>query len=133
MAKKAKKALAVKQRDNSKKPPRGRPFKKGQSGNPKGRPPDSERLSALALAEAEKLCPFPVGKIEAGTKTWRELIILGWLSSMLGGKNMKALEMFLDRTEGKVTLPVDVGVDEIATGLRITVVPKRETKPEEEE
>ena len=76
----------------------GRPFPKGVSGNPGGRPKKEFSLSAIAKAA-----------IEADPKI-AERIVKRWLDQVLAGKT-EARRDLLDRLEGKVTQPVSGVVD----------------------
>lgn len=75
----------------------GRPFKKGQSGNPKGRPkklPDLEVIMAAVLAD------------ESGGITAAEQIIKALHKAAIKG-NVRAAELLLDRAYGKITQKID--------------------------
>jgi uncharacterized protein DUF5681 len=53
-------------------------WKKGQSGNPKGRPPNATSLTALLRQEMNNLCPLINPKTKQPyNKTWSELIVMG--------------------------------------------------------
>ena len=79
--------------------PKGsKPFKKGQSGNPAGRPPNLPELDALmALVLSE----------EKDSKTEAETILRKWIELAKKG-NLKAGEMLFDRGYGKPRQAMEV-------------------------
>ncbi len=77
-----------------------RPWKPGESGNPKGRPPKSESLTSLLRAELEKVNPD-----DAEGRTWRELLILATVRLAVQG-NKTALTEVWNRSDGKVAKEV---------------------------
>lgn len=85
-------------------------FKKGQSGNPKGRPVKALTLTSLLKEEIEKI---PAGEKEG--RTWRELLVLAWLTGSL--KNPFLFKEMLDRLEGKVAVPVQIDIQSEAEKL----------------
>tara|TARA_R110002096_G_scaffold205510_1_gene391406 strand:+ start:51 stop:431 length:381 start_codon:yes stop_codon:yes gene_type:complete len=96
-AAKTKKKLPVKQGKNRevgyKKPPVGKRFKKGTSGNPNGRP-----KSGFALNEyITELANIPVGKTK---KTMLEAVVAKVYEEALNG-NMTAVAYLSDRILGK--------------------------------
>lgn len=95
------KKVADIQGSNSKmKTPRGRPWKKGQSGNPKGRPPKDVSLTSLIKEYLETVPDIVRKDGTRNTKTWRELIALAWLTGAADG-NQALLKELLDRLDGK--------------------------------
>ncbi|MDA0207407.1 MAG: DUF5681 domain-containing protein [Acidobacteria bacterium] len=96
---------AVKQRTEQRKPPLGRRFQKGRSGNPKGRPPNGQSITALLRAEIEKVSPD-----DKDGKTWAELIVLATMRLAMAG-NSTALKEVWERMDGKVTSELDDVVD----------------------
>ena len=72
-------------------------WKKGESGNPKGRPPGT--YTALSSLLREKLIEITDPETQ---KTVAMEVVEKWVNNVKGGKE-KSLEMMLDRTEGKVT------------------------------
>jgi hypothetical protein len=78
-------------------PPAGHRFKKGQSGNPGGRPKGSGVTGALRRLLEKAHDGRPI----------EELIAERWLKDALAGKPVP-LQMLLERTEGKVTDKLDV-------------------------
>jgi hypothetical protein len=97
MAKKQK--PADKQRTNSgkRKPPRGRPFGPGQSGNPAGRPRNELSLTATLRKELARRCPT-----DPNGRTWLEVICANFLQVAAEG-SVGAVRELLDRMEGRVT------------------------------
>lgn len=77
-------------------PPEKNRFKKGQSGNPKGRPPKLPKLDELM---AEVLGEEKEGIVAA-------VAILKKLRAQAIGGNVKAAEVLLDRGYGKATAKV---------------------------
>ena len=91
-----------KQRGNR---PVGKRFVKGQSGNPKGRPPKHECLTSLLKEELENVSPA-----DKEGRTWKELIVLATLKLAMKG-NAAALREVWDRVDGKVRQDIGVDVD----------------------
>ncbi len=71
-----------------------RPWKKGQSGNPNGRPPKPSSIISILKEELRK----PSGLKEG--ESWEQAIVRLWLA-MVGDGDMKALKELLDRIYGK--------------------------------
>jgi hypothetical protein len=78
-------------------PPKHSQFKKGQSGNPKGRP---------KLPDLSELMDKTLGKVDAQGLTAAERI-LKKLERMAAQGNLKAAEMLLDRGYGKPKQAID--------------------------
>jgi len=83
-------------------PNKGRPlppieyrWKKGVSGNPRGRPKKKDRLTDLLRDELKKICPTDPEK-----RTWGELLVRGLVHLALKG-NIPAFKEILDRHDGK--------------------------------
>ena len=103
---------AVKQRNNSAKTrqtARGRPFAKGESGNPKGRPPKGESLTdalKAAMGEdgkrraAEKLLDLALGKGRRAAY----FPALKYLFDRLEGEPIKAIAATVETAEAPVVL-----------------------------
>ena len=87
------------------KPPIGRRFVKGQSGNPKGRPPKHECLTSLLKEELELINPA-----DKEGRTWKQLIVLATLRLAMKG-NPAALREVWDRVDGKVRQDISLDVD----------------------
>ena len=97
-----------KQQDNSNKII-GRPFKKGQSGNPKGRPKKGEAWADVAnellnSKEIDITIKTSDGKVKRfnleADKSFRHAVIVGQISEAMKG-NVQAARELADRTEGK--------------------------------
>jgi len=78
----------------------GRPFQKGQSGNPNGRPPNDTCLTALLRKEIEKICLS-----DKQGRTWKELIVMATMKLAMEG-NAAALREVWERSDGKIQQPV---------------------------
>ena len=78
----------------------GRPFQKGQSGNPNGRPPNDTCLTALLRKEIEKICLS-----DKQGRTWKELIVMATMKLAMEG-NSAALREVWERSDGKIQQPV---------------------------
>ena len=83
-------------------PNQGRPlppieyrWKKGVSGNPRGRPKRKDRLTDLLREELKKICPTDPEK-----RSWGELLVRGLVHLALKG-NLQAFKEILDRHDGK--------------------------------
>jgi hypothetical protein len=85
--------------------PAGKPFVKGQSGNPKGRPPKRECLTSLLKDELER-----INASDAEGRTWKELIVNATLRLAIAG-NAVALREVWDRVDGKVRQDLGVKTD----------------------
>jgi len=76
---------------------------KGETANPKGRPPKDVCLTSLVKEYMEQTPTEIDGK--PNTKTWRELLAQAWILKSLKGDSVLFKEL-LDRLEGKVTQPI---------------------------
>jgi hypothetical protein len=74
-----------------------RPWRAGQSGNPKGRPPLPDIRPVLALVLAEPVAGVP--SLVAVLRALRDRALAG---------DVRAAEVLLDRAYGKATLHADV-------------------------
>jgi hypothetical protein len=83
------------------KPPKDTRWKKGQSGNPKGRPKGIKYLSEMLRDQLDQIPDKIDGK--PNTKTWRELICDSILKAAVKGNQPALTKELLDRIEGKVT------------------------------
>jgi len=88
--------------EKKKKMPRGKPWQKGQSGNPKGRPKNERSITAMLRNQLDMVADIT---LEDGTKntekTWAELIVDAVLKGAATGDGRLTKEL-LDRLEGKV-------------------------------
>ena len=80
--------------------PGNKPFKKGQSGNPNGRP--------KKLPELDKLLADVLGEEKDGVSAADA--ILRKLRAMAASGNIRAAEILLDRAYGKAKQTVDMAV-----------------------
>lgn len=78
---------------------RGR-WKKGESGNPKGRQRKDVSLTSLLKVEMEKLVP---GDKEG--RTWREFLVFAWMRG--AATKPVLLQELLNRLEGKAVQPLE--------------------------
>lgn len=84
----------------SKKRGPGRPFRKGQSGNPRGRPKNKTSLTALLRKEIHKICPE-----DRQNRSYEELIVMATMRLAMQG-NATALGLVWERMDGKLPLAV---------------------------
>jgi hypothetical protein len=109
-------AMTDKQRNNSE---NLKPWKKGQSGNPAGRPKKADSLTSLLKDEMERIDPS-----DAEGRTWNERIVLATLRLAEQGVPA-ALKEVWERIEGKVRQ--DIGVDvEVNAEMHRTIVAARQ-------
>ena len=93
-------------------------WKKGQSGNPNGRPPKGKALTEeLRLLLERKVWPFD--------KTARELIVIRLFHEGFSHGDVKALQYIFDRLEGRPAQSMELTGDE-KRPLHITYVGKEE-------
>jgi hypothetical protein len=76
-------------------------WKPGQSGNPRGRPPNESSLTALLRQELANTCPA-----DQKGRTWKELIVEAMMRLAIKG-NSTAINTVFERIEGKVKDEVD--------------------------
>ena len=90
----------------------GSGWKKGESGNPRGRKPKHETLTSLYKEEIDKMCP-PEADVPLWLKgkTWKELIVIATMRLAVGG-NATALKECWERIDGKVAMPTPGAPDE---------------------
>jgi hypothetical protein len=89
--------------------PNSKPFKKGQSGNPKGRPkklPELDKLLADVLGE--------VGEVSGITAAEQ---ILRALRAKAAKGDIRAAEVLLDRGYGKAKQHTDITLNQIPTPI----------------
>ena len=82
--------------DRRRLPPVETRWKKGVSGNPRGRPKKSDSLTSLLKKEIKKICPADRQK-----RTWEELMVLATLQLAMKG-NAAALKEVWERLDGKI-------------------------------
>lgn len=99
--------------DNLKK---GTSFKKGQSGNPKGRPPTLPDLNILVA----KVLSETKGDITAAEAILKKLVHRAMTETSANG--VRAAEILLERGYGKVKQ--DIGVDAQVTNITRTILTK---------
>ena len=106
-----------------KQPPKGRRFKKGQSGNPNGRPPKQASLTSLLKEELEVVAPaeflkgLQLGTTKKSGRTWQEWIVIATLRLAMKG-NSVALREVWERCDGKVRQDVGLrNMDDLAERL----------------
>ena len=101
-------------------PPMEHRWKKGVSGNPRGRPKKQESLTTLLKEEIARICPADREK-----RTWKELIVRATLQLAMKG-NATALKEIWERLDGKVlqTGKVEFGAD--GKEIKISVVYENE-------
>lgn len=97
-------------------PPVNTRWKKGTSGNPRGRPKKQDSLTKLLREELEKVCPA-----DREGRKWKELLIRATLQLAMKGKPMAFKEVW-ERLEGKVPQTEKVQTDARLRGPQ----PKRE-------
>jgi len=81
-----------------------KPFKKGQSGNPNGRPRKEACITTVLQSRMGVVPQIDIGG-KVNTKTWAELIADSLLVNAYKG-NAAAMHELMDRIEGKVAQPV---------------------------
>ena len=99
--------------------PGNKPFKKGQSGNPKGRPP---KLPAL-----DKLLDKVLGEEKDGI-TAAEAILKALRARAIKGDN-RAAEVLLDRGYGKAKQTMDVETKIAALTINVPPLPDGGPQP----
>lgn len=105
-------------------PPGSKPFEKGESGNPGGRPPGSLSFKSIA----ERLLDGKINIEQAGEMrqiTRREKMILNIINDAVNDEDpatrLKAVAYLVERTEGKVADKVDM------TSNGETLIPQQTT------
>ncbi len=100
-----------------------KPFKKGQSGNPDGRPKGSISI----IAEIKKqLDEMPEGEKKNNLK-----IIVSKMIEMAKRGNDKMIRNILNYVEGMPKQSVSLGADETIGGVKIEIIKNKEEKKDE--
>ena len=109
-------------------PNKGRPlppietrWKKGTSGNPRGRPKKQDSLTKMLREEFGKICPA-----DRQGRTWQELFILATMQLGMKGKTM-AFNAIWERLEGKVSIAEKAQADARLCGRQTKRKLSRET------
>ena len=97
-------------------PPAEHQWKKGVSGNPRGRPKKQDSLTSLLKAEIKKICPADRQK-----RTWEELMVLATLQLAMKG-NAAALKEIWERLDGKISQSGKLEFGANGKEIRISVV-----------
>jgi hypothetical protein len=92
----------LKQGSNRQPPPKDKQFKKGQSGNPNGRP--------KKLPKLEEVIENVLGEVNSKGESVPEVILRRLIVSAKNG-SIKAAELILDRAYGKVKQGVELSGD----------------------
>ena len=111
-------------RDNRRRPtpPAEHRWKKGVSGNPRGRPKKRDSLTSLLKDEIKKICPADRQK-----RTWEELMVLATLQLAMKG-NAVALKEVWERLDGKIVQPEKMQLTgPEGRGVEISVVYENES------
>ena len=77
-------------------------FKKGQSGNPKGRPPKGETLTDILRKQLDESAEFKDAKGKKTRKQLKEIISQRLISLAMSG-DVSSLKYIFDRTDGYPT------------------------------
>jgi hypothetical protein len=98
-------------------PPEGKRWKKGESGNPAGRPPDQNRIGywlkewgGMTSEQAAKLCKLysaELRKADTGELPLASILALRVWMSLMNEPTPGLFAEVMDRLEGKVTQTVD--------------------------
>jgi len=101
----------------TKKKPRGKPFPKGVSGNPKGAPKRGEswaeiidRIGAMTPIEAAEHAHAIAGKLKqmGGAITLKEAVVIRGYAALLFEPSSSLMNIYMDRTDGKVKDRLDL-------------------------
>src|ERR1035438_3558928 len=97
-------------------PPAAKRWKKGTSGNPRGRPKKQDCLTNLLREEIKKICPADREK-----RTWKELVVRATLQLAMTG-NATAVKEVWERMDGKVLQTERLHLGEDGKQITISVV-----------
>src|SRR5215831_5109970 len=82
----------------------GRPFQKGKSGNPRGRPRNVSSLTVLLREKITQICEY-----DKQQRTWQEMIVLATLKLAMEG-NSSALHEVWERLGGGAPFPEEARI-----------------------
>ena len=82
---------------------KGKGFKKGQSGNPAGRPPKGAALTDILISELNK---------KQNGKERKQILAEMLIEKAITEKDIQAIKYIFDRIDGKVTEKVQVTGDD---------------------
>ena len=82
----------------------GRPFEKGKSGNPKGRPRNISSLTVLLREKMAQICEY-----DKQQRSWQEMIVLATLKLAMEG-NSSALREVWERLGGNAPIPEEARI-----------------------
>ena len=117
--------------------PRGKPWKKGQSGNPRGAPKRGEswaeiikRIGDMTPSEAAEHARTIAGKLKTigDGLTLKEAVVVRVYAALLFEPSASLLNAFMERAEGKVKELVDVKAD---SKVELVVTYATDDKPPE--
>lgn len=97
-------------------PPAEKRWKKGVSGNPRGRPKKEDCLTSLLREEIQKIC-----SADRESRTWKQLVVRATLQLAMKG-NATALKEVWERLDGKVLHKEQVQLGEDGKQITISVV-----------
>lgn len=97
-----------------------KPFKKGQSGNPKGQPP-SIRRQLKELMQAEGVLIIPADQVievnedgsvsvQVSTQLMLAQKLEQWAASNNGSESLKAIQMIMEQIDGKPPISGDLNI-----------------------
>jgi len=96
---------------------KGKPFTKGHSGNPNGRPPKLKCIPDLLRWASKLKCPDNTAMamcklfdIEPPITVEQALVLRSVVEGLKG--NVNHLEFWAERTEGKPTQPIDLNAEQ---------------------
>lgn len=102
-----------------------RPWKPGQSGNPKGRPPKRYCLTSLLKEAMAEVCPQDKDK-----RTWAEVLTEKLLMMARKG-DLGAIRLVFEYVEGKPTPRVIEDPEKVTILVRYADSPETDKQPEE--
>lgn len=99
--------------------PKGKPFVKGQSGNPKGAPKRGESWAEIIKAFGD-MTPVEAAEkaVEIGKQlrkygsdmTLKQAVVARVYAALLFDPSASLLNAFMERAEGKITQPLDMNI-----------------------